>query len=326
MLTAVMLDKGSLDNKDLDFAALESLPLNWQFYHNTHEDELARRIKSADIIVSNKVVINEQVISESNLKLICVAATGVNNIAVAAASKKNIPVCNIRSYATPSVVQHTFMLMTQLLGNTFKYREALSQNRWQESEFFSLFTFPITELHGLTLGIIGYGELGKAVAKMADAYGMKVLVAESFIANENKNHQSSGTDDVRTPLNSLLEQADVISLHCPLTPATADIINASTLRLMKPSAVLINTARGELVDEDALYNAINSAQIAAAGLDVLRTEPPAKENKLLSLSLPNLIITPHIAWASNASRQRLLNELCHNLQSYLNGMIRNKIN
>ncbi len=316
-MQAVILDRGSLDNDDLDFTQLEAIPVKWIFHHNTLPDEVSFRIQQADIIVTNKVIVSEQDIVKSSCKLICAAATGVNNIAIDTATRYKIPVCNIRGYATPAVVQHTFALILALTNNLLAYRQSLENGRWQKNEFFSFFAHQLTELSGKTLGIIGYGELGKAVVQMAKAFGMQVLIAESFV---NKN------DPSRTRLERVFAESDVLSLHCPLTDETRNIINARHLALMKRSAFLINTARGELVDETALEHALLSGEIAGAGLDVLQKEPPDEDNALLKLDLPNLIITPHIAWATQASRQRLVDELTLNISSFLAGKIRNQVN
>lgn len=316
-MRAIMLDRGSLDNNDLDFTQLEALPIQWTFHHNTKPDEVFQRIQHADIIVTNKVIISAQDIANSSCQLICAAATGVNNIAIDAASDYNIPVCNIRGYATPAVVQHTFALLLALTNNLFAYQTSIRNGKWQQCEFFSFFSHTITELAGKTIGIIGYGELGRAVASLADALGMHVLVAESFI---NKNNPS------RTKLEKIFTDSDVVSLHCPLTAETRHIINTESLALMKSTAFLINTSRGELVDETALEQALVSRRIAGAGLDVLQNEPPDETNVLLKLDMPNLIITPHIAWATQASRQRLLNELVLNIREFLSGKIRNQVN
>ena len=315
-MQAVMLDKGSLDNNDLDFSELERLPIEWVYFHNTRPEEVRQRIQEADIVVTNKVNLTAQVLEKINCKLICVAATGTNNIAIKAAQNNNIPVCNVRAYATPAVVQHTFMLIMALSGNLLAYRESLQAGQWQQSDFFTFFTHPITELAGKTLGIIGYGELGRAVDKLGQALGMNVLVAKSFIGD---------TSVSRVSLDRLFAESDIVSLHCPLTQETFEIINKKSLDQMKSTALLINTARGELVNESALLDALSNNKIAGAGLDVINQEPPETGNKLLSLNIPNLIITPHIAWATREARQRLLDQLVLNIKSFLDGEIRNQV-
>jgi len=316
----VILDRKSFDCDDLDFSGLDSLNLEIDIYDNTAALELTERIKDADIVVTNKIVIDSQHLDKAkHLKLICVAATGTNNIDLQAAKDKAIKVCNVTAYATSSVVQHVFMLITTLSRQFNLYRQTSKNNNWSKSDYFCLLDYPITDLSGLTLGIIGYGELGKAVASVATVLGMRVVIAESFIAEHNKTSQ-------RIPLEKLLSESDIVSLHCPFTRQTQNLISEAEFRLMKPSTILINTARGGIINEQDLLTALNKKQIAAAGLDVLEQEPPASDNPLINSNLSNLIITPHIAWASKQSRQRLLNGVIENIQAYLNGIPKNSVN
>lgn len=227
-----------------------------------------------------------------------------------AARNQGIGVCNVTGYATPSVVQHVFMLLLCLLRRLPAYTTALEQGRWQQSPHFCLLDYPIEELQDKTLGIIGYGELGRAVAGMGEAFGMR-----SLIARRDRRDQRRG----RVDLDELLQQADVVSLHCPLSEQTRQLIGADQLALMKADAILINTARGGIVDESALYRALANGRLGGAGIDVLEREPPDEKTPLLQARLENLIVTPHIAWASRAARQRLLDQVARNIDSYLRG-------
>jgi glycerate dehydrogenase len=315
---AVFLDWESVDNQDLDRQRLLALPVDWTFHGATSAEQLATRLHGQAIVVSNKVVLDATTITEArDLQLICVAATGTNNVDIAAATGRDIPVCNVRGYATPSVVQHVFMLLLNLMRRLPDYQQALRDERWQHSEHFCFLDYTIEELTDKTLGIVGFGELGQAVARMAEQFGMRVLVAQRPGAEPRTG---------RVPLLELLAQVDVVSLHCPLTEETRGLIGERELALMKPSAILINTARGGIVDEPALLHALRSGRLAGAGVDVLQNEPPREGNILLQQTLPNLIVTPHIAWASRQARQRLLDGVAQNIRSYLDGRPQNRVN
>jgi glycerate dehydrogenase len=250
------------------------------------------------------------------LQLICVAATGTNNIDLDAAATHNIPVCNVHGYATPSVVQHVFTLLLTLTTRFNEVTSAVKRGDWSRSKFFCLLDYPVRELAGKTIGIIGYGALGKAVAHVAEAFGMQVLLAK-----RNHNDHRPG----RIALEELLPRVDVLSLHCPLTKETQGLIGADELVLMKKDAVLINTARGGLVDEAALVEALLQKKLGGAAVDVIEAEPPPDNYPLLEVSLPNLIVTPHVAWASRESRQRLLDEIALNIEAFSAGQIRNRV-
>jgi len=317
-MRAVFLDWESVDHADLDDRCLRELPLQWTFHTATSAAELATRLASQDIVVSNKVVLTApQIGAADSLRLICVAATGTNNVDLAAATARQIPVCNVRAYATPSVVEHVFMLMLNLTRHLPEYTQAVRAGRWQQSRQFCFLDYSIEELAGKTLGIIGYGELGKAVARLAEQLGMRVLVAQRPAAEPQSG---------RLPLAELLPQVDVLSLHCPLTEQTRHLINAEALRMMHPGAILINTARGGIVDEAALLEALREGRLGGAGIDVLHTEPPAEGNVLLQQSMPNLIVTPHIAWASRQARQRLIEGVAANIDAFLAGRMLNQVN
>jgi len=313
---ALFLDKASLYPDDLDFTALEDLA-DWQWFDKANPGDIGHSLQQAEIIVSNKVVLERPVLERcENLQLICVAATGFNNIDIAAAKESGVKVCNARAYATASVVQHVFSLVLNLNRKLSSYHRAAIDGHWSQSDFFCYFGEPISDLEGKTLGIIGFGELGRHVAKVAEEFGMDVMVARR---NDDDNRTG------RVPLERLLKEADVVSLHCPLTKGNHHMIAAHELSMMKSSAILINTARGGLIDESALLEALKNDEIAAAGLDVLEHEPPAVGDFLLGHNADNLIITPHIAWASQQSRQRLLNEIVLNIQAYQSGQLRNAI-
>lgn len=307
-MRAVFLDFGSVTRGDMDCAALERAVSPWQYHHDSTEAEVPERIHTAEVIVSNKVFISRAAIDEAeNLKLICVAATGYNNVDLEAAAARNIPVCNVRGYATPSVVQHVFMLMLNQARHFIDYQALVKRSGWQESQFFCPLDFPIIELCGKTLGIIGHGELGQAVANVAHAFGMQVLIAE----HKNKPPRAG-----RIAFDEVLRQADFITLHCPLSPETQELISRRELDLMKPTAFLINTARGGLINEADLLSSLSNGQIAGAAIDVIQGEPPGPDNRILRKLPPNLIITPHIAWASRESRQRLLDQLAGNIENF----------
>jgi glycerate dehydrogenase len=285
-------------------------------HRKTFADQTAERIREAEIVISNKVILNASVLDQARkLKLICVAATGTNNVDIDFCQQHGIKVCNVRDYATASVLQHTFTLILALNTRLLDYQQAVNRGDWSRSEQFCLLDFPIAELQGKTLGIIGHGVLGKAVADLAHAFGMAVLIS---------NRPGSNDCPVgRTPLEAVIAESDIISLHCPLTDNTRNLVSGRFLAQMQEHALLINTARGGLVDEQALATALRNGAIGGAGLDVLSQEPPPQDHVLLSGNIPNLIITPHTAWASQPSRQRLLNQLADNISAYLNGQPRN---
>jgi glycerate dehydrogenase len=322
-MQAVFLDKDSLDKNDLDFTRLLAISSDWQFYDSTSNEEVKARTENAEVIVSNKVVLDKTVISNAQkLKLICVAATGTNNVDIEYAKSKGIQVCNVRAYGTQSVVQHVFTLLLMLMRNIPQYQAAIKREDWQKSNEFCLLDYPIEDLTGKTMGIIGYGELGKAVAKIADAFGMQVLIAN----HTDKNHKTNNKKQtLGISLEQLLKEVDVLSLHCPLTEQTKNLIGESELALMKPSSYLINMARGGIVDELALKDALIKGRLAGAAIDVLAEEPPQKSSPLLDIELPQLIITPHIAWASRTARQNLLNQVAENIERYYSGSPKNII-
>lgn len=315
-MRGIFLDIDTVDRGDLDLGGLRATLPDWTFLA-TGTGDVGELPMQADVLVSNKVMLDADTInSTKNLKLICIAATGTNNVDLAAATAKGITVCNVRNYATPSAVEHVFSLILCLTRSLPQYIQAVDHGRWQESETFCMLDFPIRELAGQTLGIIGFGELGRAVAAMGHAFGMAVLIAERRDAQVRPG---------RTPFHEVLSLADIISLHCPLTDETHNLIGRAELLRMKRAAILVNIARGGIVNESALSDALLSREIGGAAFDVLAVEPPRAGSPLLSMSHPNLIVTPHIAWASRNSRQRLVNEVAANIQAFLSGKPRNVV-
>ncbi len=313
----VFLDRGSFGDDAVDFSGFHRTLSQWEYHAITPPDDVARRIAAAHVVVTNKVPVDgDAMAGAKDLRLVCVTATGTNNIDLDAARRLGVTVCNVPAYATASVVQLVYALLLALYTRLPAYHRAVRDGRWQRSEQFCLLDYPIHELAGKVMGIVGYGELGRAVGRVAAAFGMKVAVALRI---------GGGDQPDRVPLAELLPRVDVLSLHCPLTPQTRGLIGEGELSLMKPTAVLINTARGGIVDEAALARALRDGIIAGAGVDVLTREPPAAGNPLLAPDLPNLILTPHIAWASFEARQRLVDEVTRNIQAFLDGQPRNRV-
>ena len=304
-LSAVFLDHATLDLGDLDMQVLHDSARRLTLHAGTRPEQVVQHIADHQVVISNKVVIDDQVMQACpQLKLILIAATGTNNVDLAAAQRRGIAVYNCQAYGTPSVAQHTLMLMLVLITRFESYRQAVREGAWQRSSQFCLLDYPIGELAGRTLGILGYGELGQHVARLASAFGMHVLVG-SVPGREHPERPS---------LEQLLPQVDVLSLHCPLTDTTRGMIGAAQLAAMKPGSLLINTGRGGLVDELALVESLRSGHLGGAGFDVLTTEPPVAGNPLLDAQLPNLVVTPHSAWGSREARQRIVGQLAENLQ------------
>ena len=311
-MLGVFLDSASLDLGDIDFSDLNSSLAEIRHYSTTTSEQIVERIADAELVISNKVVLNAAALAAApRLRLVCVAATGTNNVDLKTATGLGITVCNCQGYSTPSVVQHTFALMLALTLRLCDYHQAVAENRWQTAKQFCLLDFPIRELAGKTLGIVGYGELGRSVARIAEAFGMRVLIAQRPDTLE--------PEEGRIPLPALLPQVDILTLHCPLTPETRGLIGAWELALMRRDAVLINTARGGIVDEIALAEALRHNALGGAGVDVLTEEPPVHGNPLLAGDVPNLIVTPHCAWGSRESRQRLVGQLMENIRGFLAG-------
>lgn len=303
-LSVVFLDQASLDQGDLDMRLLRNAAAQLTLYPATAAEQVAERIGDHAVVITNKVVIDEQVMAACpQLQLILIAATGTNNVDLAAARRRGITVCNCQAYGTPSVAQHTLMLMLVLITRFESYRQAVREGAWQRSSQFCLLDYPIGELSGRTLGILGYGELGREVGRLASAFGMRVLVGNL------PGREQLGRPD----LAQLLPQVDVLSLHCPLSELTRGLIGEPELALMRPGSLLINTGRGGLVDEQALVDSLRAGHLGGAGFDVLSVEPPVAGNPLLSVDMPNLVVTPHSAWGSREARQRIVTQLAENL-------------
>ena len=317
-MLGVLLDRDSLDRDDIDFTALRATLPDWRLYAATAPHEVAARIAEAAVVVCNKVVLSAPALAGAKrLQLVAVAATGTNNVDLQAAARHSVAVCNVRAYATPSVVQHVFSLILALTRRLVEYRAAVDDGAWSRSRQFCLLDYPMRELTGLRLGIIGYGELGQAVAQTArQGFGMEVLVAERRGLTPRPG---------RLALEELLPRVDVLSLHCPLTAETHNLIGRTALATMRDDALLINTARGGIVDEAALAQALRAGRLGGAGIDVLGTEPPPVDNPLLAGDLSNLIVTPHIAWASRESRQRLVDQVAGNVAAFRAGRPQNRV-
>ena len=306
----VVLDGYTLNPGDLSWDELRLLGA-CTFYDRTPANEIIPRSAKAEILLTNKTPITAETLAQlPRLRFIGVLATGYNIVDVTAAKKRAIPVCNVPDYGTPSVAQHVFALVLELTQSVGTYAQTVRQGRWTRSADFCYFDSPIIELNGLTLGIIGAGRIGTAVANLGRAFGMKVILTD----------QREG----RAGLENVLKNSDIVTLHCPLTPETNQLIDQDTLSLMKPNAFLINAARGALVDEEALAAALNCGRIAGAGLDVLMVEPPTADNPLLNAK--NCLISPHIAWASQAARKRLMQIVVENVRAFLAGTPQNVVN
>ena len=295
-----------------------NFPHQWQAYPATNAEQTAARLKDATIAITNKVVLSRETLERlPMLKMVAVAATGINNVDIACCRERGIVVSNIRNYSVHTVPEHVFMLMLALRRNLLAFRADILNGAWQKSEQFCLFTHPVRDLHGSTLGIIGHGAIGTAVEQIALAFGMKVLFAEH-----------KGAASVRTgytAFDTVLRESDVITLHLPLNEHTRHLIGAAEFSVMKPGALLINTARGGLVDETALLEALRSARIGGAGFDVLDKEPPTQGHPLLELDLPNFIMTPHIAWSGRAAMQTLADQLVDNIEAFVAGEPQNRV-
>ena len=313
-LHIVVLDRDTLVNRPFDF----DFPHTLSSYGTTEAHETLERIRGADIVITNKVVISAQAFAENpQLKLVAVTATGVNNVDVEAAKQNGTAVCNIRAYGNESVAEHAFMMMITLMRNLPAYQLDVAAGLWENSPFFCHLGAPMRDLNGKTLAIFGRGNIGKTLATYAQAFKMNVVFAE------HKNAQS--IRDGYVSFDEAIRSADVVSLNCPLTPQTANMIGKAELQQMKPGAILINCGRGGLVDEAALVAALKYGQIGGAGFDVLTQEPPRDGNPLLKARLPNLIVTPHIAWASQEAANRLFDILLDNINRFVAGNPQNLV-
>ena len=313
-LQIVVLDRDTLVNRPFDF----DFPHTLSSYGTTEAHETLARIRGADIVITNKVVISAQAFAENpQLKLVAVTATGVNNVDVEAAKQNGTAVCNIRAYGNESVAEHAFMMMITLMRNLPAYQRDVAAGLWENSPFFCHLGAPMRDLNGKMLAIFGRGNIGKTLAAYAQAFKMNVVFAE------HKHAQS--VRDGYVSFDEAIRSADVVSLNCPLTPQTTNMIGEAELQQMKPGAILINCGRGGLVDEAALVAALKYGQIGGAGFDVLTQEPPRDGNPLLKARLPNLIVTPHIAWASQEAANRLFDILLDNINRFVAGNPQNLV-
>lgn len=315
--TGVFLDLGTVDNGDLRLDALDRTMPEWRFFDLTAPADTAERLAGADLAVTNKVRIGAAELDAApELKLIAVAATGADVIDLNAARERGVVVCNVRDYCSESVAQHVMAMILNLVTHQAFYAARARSGEWSASGRFSLHDQPIRELSQLSLGIIGYGTLGRAVASKARALGMNVLVGE----RRGRNPRPS-----RLAFRDLIRAADIISLHCPLTPETRGMIDRDALRAMKPNAILINAARGGIVVEPDLAEALRSGDIGGAGVDVFSQEPPPPDHPLLADDIPNLVVTPHNAWASRRARQECINQLAAIIRAFERGTPFNRL-
>ena len=308
---AVFLDYTSLDLGDLDLDPLRRSFGDLQLCADTTPANVIERLQGVSVAISNKALLNAQTLAACpELKLILVAATGTNNVDLEAARALGITVANCQGYGTPSVAQHTLGLLLALATRLVDYNKAVADGQWQQAKQFCLLDFPIVELQCKTLGLFGHGELGSAVARLAEAFGMRVLVGQI---------PGRPARDDRLSVDELLPQVDALTFHCPLTEHTRNFIGARELALLKPGAFVVNTARGGMIDEQALADALRSGHLGGAATDVLSVEPPRDGNPLLGADIPRLIITPHSAWGSREARQRIVGQLAQNAEAFFNG-------
>lgn len=291
---------------------------DWQEYAETAPDQVVARLQQAEVAIVNKVHIGAAELARlPGLKLIALAATGSDNLDLAACRAAGVAVCNIRNYSESAVPEHALSLMMALSRNLPAYRRSVADGRWQQSGQFCYFDYPVRDLKGQTLGLIGYGTIAQDLARLVRALGMSVIVAA---------RKGQPATEGRLPFEQVLAEADVLSLHCPLTPETRHLIGAAELAMMKPDALLINVGRGGLVDEQALLTALQQQRIGGAGFDVVSAEPPPADHPLMqALQYPNFILTPHIAWASRASMQRLADQLIDNIEAFAKGREQNRL-
>ena len=317
-MKAVFLDYATVSFKgDLDPAPLHRALPGIEIRDHTRQDDVAARIAGHEVVLLNKLRLTREIIEATpSLRLVALTATGTNNVDLAAASGRGVAVCNLRDYCTGSVVQHVFGTLLMLTQRLREYDALVRAGAWQRGDQFCLLDFPIRELTGRTMGIVGHGALGRGVANAAGTFGMNVV-----IANRPGGERQPG----RMDLDDLLPVADVLSLHCPLTPATQRLLDATRLARMKPDAVLVNTARGALVDSAALADALRGGRLGGAAIDVLQQEPPVDGDPLLAGDIPNLVVTPHVAWAAREARQRCLDELAANVEDFSRGGRRGRV-
>jgi glycerate dehydrogenase len=316
-MKAVFLDWATM-GPGLDTSALRGVLPELEVFDVTEGRQVIERIQGAEFVLANKIRLTDELLERcSDLRFIGLTATGTDNIDLQAAKRNGVAVCNIRAYCSQSVAEHVFGCLLNLTHSLGPYARDVRAGEWQRSDDFCLLTHPVRELSAMTLGIVGHGELGKAVANVGRFFGMKIIVA--------MRAGSKDTAGGRVTFDELLQHADVISLHCPLNENTRNLFGANEFRRMKNDAILVNTARGGLVDSAALADALRNGEIAAAAVDVLPEEPPVHGDPLLDYEGENLLVTPHIAWASNEARQAAIDELTANIASFMDGGARNRV-
>ncbi len=313
----VVLDSHTLNPGDLSWAGLHELG-QCHIHDRTSPDDIVRRSQEAEIVLTNKTQLSEETIAQlPKLRYIGVLATGYNIVDVKAAHKQNVCLTNVPAYGTVSVAQMVFAHLLNLTQHVAEHGQSVQAGTWSRSRDFCYWNFPLVELAGLTMGIIGLGRIGQTTARLALAFGMKVIYFDL------KKSIAPQLNAQPVDLDTLFQESDVVSLHCPLTGSNLRLVNEQRLQLMKPTAFLINTSRGPLIDEKALTDALNTGKIAGAGLDVLSQEPPEADNPLLKAK--NCYITPHIAWATKAARQRLMDIALTNIRAFVNGKPQNVV-
>jgi glycerate dehydrogenase len=322
---SVFLDFGTVSHHDLDTANLERVLPGITLHETSSDAEVDERIAGCEFILTNKLQITRaRMRAVPGLRFVGLTATGTNNVDLEAARELGVAVSNIRDYCTDSVAQHVLGSILMLTHRFREYSQAAMDGTWARCPQFSVPGAPIRELRGKVLGIVGYGTLGRAVAKVCkDALGMRVLVSER--PGGKGDDQTTVSSPVRVTLDEILRNADVLSLHCPLNDATRGFIGRRELSLMKPEAIIVNTARGALIDLEALAEALKCGDLGGAAIDVLPQEPPVDGSPILDSSIPNLIVTPHIAWAAFEARQRAVDELSLNIEDFLRGGKRGRV-
>lgn len=316
-MKAVFLDYATM-GPDLDLLPLRSLLPELEIFEATDDELVASRISDAEFVFANKIRLTPELLANaSNIRFVGLTATGTDNVDLDAARQHGVAVCNIRDYCTQSVVEHVFGLLLTLTHKLGQYAGSVRAGDWQRASDFCMLKFPIRELSAMTLGIVGYGTLGRAVADIGRAFNMDVLVAA--------RPGSDGISGGRVAFDELIGRSDVVSLHCPLNAETRNLFDEAAFRKMKPGAILINTARGGLIDSAALVAALQNGPLAAAAIDVLPKEPPRQGDPLLDYEGDNLIVTPHVAWGSNEARQNAIDELAANVAAFLAGERRNRV-
>jgi glycerate dehydrogenase len=315
-LKTVFLDFDTVSAGDLDTGALRRAADDLVL-HDMDEPSTADRIRDADVVALNAARLSRELLfGASRLKLVALAATGTDNVDLIAARERGIAVCHVRAYCTASVVQQVWGLILSLTQHVDDYSRLVRSGYWTSDDLATVLTLPIRELQGRIFGVVGWGDLGRGAARVAEAFGMRVLVA---------NRRGESAQPGRMELTQLLSIADILSLHCPLNDSTRGLIGARELALMKPDALLINTARGALIDGQALSIALKAGRLGGAGIDVLPQEPPLHGDPLLDPDIPNLLLTPHIAWAAREARQRCIDELAANIQDFRSGGRRGRV-